>query len=134
MRARTIGQLANDAGVGVETVRFYERSGLLPEPPRTASGYRQYDQPAVDRVRFIRRAKELGFTLQEIQGLLDLRTGTPAQCADVRDQIAAKLEDVARRIHDLQRVYRGLKELQQHCDSADPQGECPTLERLWAQH
>lgn len=133
MRSHTIGQLANESGVGVETVRFYERSGLLPEPPRTASGYRQYDQRAVDRLRFIRRVKELGFTLQEIQSLLDLRTGTPAQCADVRDQIAAKLEDVAARIHDLKRVERGLKKLQQRCESADPRGECPTLERLWTE-
>lgn len=131
MTSRTIGQLASDSGVGVETVRFYERRGLVPEPPRTASGYRQYGDEAVDRVRFIRRAKELGFTLQEIQSLLDLRTDTAARCAEVREQIAAKLEDVAARIRDLKRVERGLRRLERHCESADPAGDCPTLDRLW---
>lgn len=133
MSGRTIGQLASDADVGVETVRFYERRGLIPEPPRTDAGYRQYDQEAVDRVRFIRRAKELGFTLREIRSLLDLRTGTAAECAEVREQIDGKLADVAERIRDLKRVERGLETLRRRCEAADPQGDCPTLERLWTQ-
>ena len=70
---RTIGELAEAAGVAVDTVRFYERRGLLPAPPRTASGYRQYDDDALDRLRFILRAKELGFTLAEIDGLMPAR-------------------------------------------------------------
>lgn len=133
MSGRTIGQLASDADVGVETVRFYERRGLIPEPPRTDAGYRQYDQEAVDRVRFIRRAKELGFTLREIRSLLDLRTGTAAECAEVREQIDGKLADVAERIRDLKRVERGLETLRRRCEAADPKGDCPTLERLWTQ-
>lgn len=73
MRALTIGQVARQAGVGVETVRFYERQGLLAPPERTTSGYRQYEEEAIWRLRFIRRAKELGFTLNEIKELLSMR-------------------------------------------------------------
>ena len=82
--ALTIGRLANASGVGVETIRFYEREGLLPEPPRKRSGYRQYPADAVARVLFIRRAKELGFTLKEITELLKLRVDPDTSCADVR--------------------------------------------------
>src|ERR1041384_5413921 len=98
MKPLTIGEVARRAGVGVETVRFYERQGLLAEPPRRGSGYRQYDQEAVAVLRFIRRAKELGFTLREIKGLLALRLDASATRAEVRKQAEAKLADIEARI------------------------------------
>jgi DNA-binding transcriptional MerR regulator len=96
MKALAIGQVARHAGVGIETVRFYERQGLLAEPERRASGYRQYDGEAVAVLRFIRRAKELGFTLKEIKGLLGLRLDTSATRADVRRH--ANVQDGVHRI------------------------------------
>jgi DNA-binding transcriptional MerR regulator len=100
MKPFTIGEVARRAGVGVETVRFYERQGLLAEPDRKASGYRQYGAEAVSVLRFIRRAKQLGFTLKEIQGLLALRLDAAATRADVRRQARAKLADVEEKIRD----------------------------------
>src|SRR5688572_6021621 len=97
MEAFTIGELARQAGVGIETVRFYERQGLLEEPKRRASGYRQYDVEAVAVLRFIRRAKELGFTLREIKALLALRLDDSASRADVREQAKAKVADIEAR-------------------------------------
>ena len=84
MKPLSIGEVARQVSVGVETVRFYERQGLLAEPQRRASGYRQYDEEAVAVLRFVRRAKELGFTLKEIKGLLALRLDTSATRAEVR--------------------------------------------------
>ena len=104
MTALTVGQVAKRAGVGVETVRFYERKGLLDEPARRPSGYRQYDADTVAVLRFIRRAKELGFTLREIKGLLGLRLDAGATRADVRTQAAAKIADIDARLRDLQRM------------------------------
>jgi MerR family transcriptional regulator, copper efflux regulator len=94
MTSLRIGEVAKQAGVGVETVRFYEREGLLDEPDRRASGYRQYDEEAVAVLRFIRRAKELGFTLKEIKSLLNLRLDTSATRADVREQASEKVADI----------------------------------------
>src|SRR5688500_3427625 len=90
MNSLSIGQVAKEAGVGVETVRFYERQGLLEEPERRASGYRRYGKEAVAVLRFIRRAKQLGFTLNEIKGLLALRVDAAARQSDVRQQARAK--------------------------------------------
>jgi hypothetical protein len=89
MKPLTIGEVARQAGVGIETVRFYERKGLLDEPQRRASGYRQYDPEAVAVLKFIRRAKELGFTLKEIKGVLGLRLDASATRAEVREQARA---------------------------------------------
>src|SRR5438445_10622353 len=89
----TIGQLARRAGVGIETVRFYERQGLLEEPARKESGYRQYQEDVVARLRFIKRAKELGFSLREIMELLSLRVDPTTRCAEVRSKAAAKISD-----------------------------------------
>src|SRR3954453_4804764 len=99
----TIGQVARRAGVGVETVRFYEREGLLEEPARRASGYRQYPEDAVARLLLIRRAKELGFTLREIKDLLALRIDPGATRADVRKRAEAKIADIEARVRYLQR-------------------------------
>ncbi len=126
----SIGQLAAQANIGVETVRFYERRGLLPEPPRTAAGYRSYRPETVRRVRFIRRAKDLGFTLREINSLLELGTST-AVCADVQDQIHSKLLDVGARIRDLKQIERKLRALELACLNTDTNGPCPSLEHIW---
>jgi len=90
----TIGQVAKRSGIGLETVRFYERKGLVEEPPRTDSGYRQYPENVVARIRFIRRAKELGFKLSEISELLSLRVDPDSTCSDVRQQTEFKIADV----------------------------------------
>ena len=111
----TIGQLARRADVGVETVRFYEREGLLEEPARRPSGYRQYDEGVVDRLRFIRRAKQLGFTLKEIRELLSLRIDPATTCGDVKSRAEAKLDDIAAKIRSLQRMKRALVKLTKAC-------------------
>ncbi len=123
----TIGQLARRAGIGVETVRFYERKGLLPEPPRTRSGYRLYPEEAVRRLRFVRRAKELGFTLAEIRELLELRAGPGATCAQVRERAREKLADIEARIRSLERIRAALQRLAEDCPASGPVARCPIL-------
>ena len=123
----TIGEVARSVGIGVETVRFYERKGLIREPPRRSSGYRQYEAGAIKRLRFIRRAKELGFTLAEIKGLLDLRAGPDTHCEDIRFELEAKMADLDNRISDLRHMKRALRDFSRTCESSDPQGECPIL-------
>ncbi|QDV34598.1 MerR family transcriptional regulator [Tautonia plasticadhaerens] len=123
----TIGNVARRAGVGVETVRFYERQGLLHEPERRASGYRQYDEGVVDRLRFIRRAKELGFTLKEIAELLDLRHDPAATRSDVRERVRGKVEDIEAKVRDLLRIKDVLLALERTCHGHGPAEDCPIL-------
>src|SRR3954452_21552827 len=130
MSSLTIGEVARRAGVGVETVRFYERQGLLEEPQRRASGYRQYDGEAVDVLRFIRRAKELGFTLKEIKGLLALRLDASATRAEVRQQAKAKVADIEAKIADLQRMRDVLQKLVRKCHGDGAASGCPIREAL----
>ena len=130
METLTIGQVAKRAGVGVETIRFYEREGLIPEPQRRRSGYRQYPAKAVSRVLFIRHAKELGFTLKEIQELLQLRVASDATCADVRRQTQDKIADIEHRIASLERMKAALSRLAKKCRGKGPTAECPILEEL----
>lgn len=125
-----IGELAEHADVSVETIRYYERRGLLREPRRSASGYRQYGHDAVDRLRFVRRAQRLGFSLREIGELLQLWAQRSDQCGDVREQIEAKLRDLESRLQDLRRMRAELERLREECARADPSGRCPTLEDL----
>ena len=128
--ALTIGQLARAAEVGVETIRFYERKGLLAQPPRRRSGYRQYPHEAVQRVRFIRRAKELGFTLNEIRELLSLRVDPERTCADVRSMAREKKAAIDTKVAELDRMRRALDRLARVCQGAGPTSECPILELL----
>ena len=128
--ALTIGQLAQHAGVGVETIRFYEREGLIAEPERRASGYRQYSRDAVRRVQFIRRAKDLGFTLKEIQEILELRVDPDCGCADVREQARAKIRDIEQKIESLEQMKAALERLAKKCRGKGPTSECPLLEEL----
>lgn len=128
--ALKIGELARAAGVGVETIRYYERRGLLAQPPRRTSGYRQYPPHAVRRVRFIRRAQALGFTLNEIEDLLALRVDEERSCADVRALARSKLKDIERRVAELQQMGRALERVARRCRGRGPTSECPILEVL----
>lgn len=128
----TIGTVAEQSGVSIETIRYYERRGLLPAPPRTASGYRQYTPDAVQRLRFIKRAQELGFSLEEIRELLDLRvhrTSTSA-CEAVERKTQAKIALVDRKIRQLERMKASLDRLARACRKREPTGQCPVLETL----
>ncbi len=129
----TIGQVAKRSGIGIETVRFYERKGLVEEPPRTDSGYRQYPEEVVARIRFIRRAKELGFKLSEISELLSLRVDPDTTCADVRKQTEFKIADVEDKIRVLQGIKTALTRLAASCVGTGPASECPILEALEGQ-
>src|SRR5262249_35673627 len=130
MKPLTIGQVARQAGVGVETVRFYEREGLLEQPARRESGYRQYEDGVVARLRFIRRAKELGFTLKEIRELLALRDDPDASRADVRQRAEDKVADIEARVRDLLRMRDALLRLTAACHGQGPADGCPILEAL----
>ena len=130
MGSFTIGQLAKRAGVGIETVRFYEREGLIPEPPRRPSGYRDYPSDTVTRIVFIRRAKELGFSLKEINELLDFRVRPRRSCASVQRSAEAKIADIDGKIANLQRMRRALKDLTRACKDRTPTTECPILSSL----
>lgn len=133
MRTLKIGELAREAGVNVQTVRYYERRGLLEEPPRRASGYREYPESDVARLGFIRRAQALGFTLTEIDDLLSLRVDPRTTSADVHRRVEEKLADVEAKLADLRRIRGALRELAASCKAHGPVGECPFLEALEAQ-
>jgi MerR family transcriptional regulator, copper efflux regulator len=120
-----IGTLADAAGVNIPTVRYYERRGIIAEPPRTASGYRQYDEGVVDRIRFIRRVQDLGFTLEEIEDLLALRVNDPASCGAVADASRAKLATVESKIRELDRLRAILSGLVRACEERETTEECP---------
>lgn len=130
MDGLTIGRVARSAGLAIDTVRYYEREGLLQKPARTPSGYRQYSADAVARLRFIRQAKELGFTLAEIRELLALKVAPGKSCADVRARAHAKIADVEQRIAQLDRMRRALVKLAAACSGRGPTSECPILEAL----
>ena len=130
MESLTIGKVAKRAGVGVETVRFYEREGLIPQPARRSSGYRQYQPDAIRRIQFIRHAKELGFTLKEIAELFELRVDPESTCADVRKRARAKIADIDQKIERLVRMKSALGRLVNKCRGKGPTSECPILEEL----
>ena len=125
-----IGDLANRGGVSVQTVRFYERSGLLPEPARTSSGYREYDRHDVHRLRFIHRAKELGFTLSEVRELLDLRVDPHRTADDVRDRALLKIETTQAKIRDLNRIQQALQQLVNRCEAHGSPHECALMHAI----
>ncbi len=126
----TIGHLAKEADVNLETVRFYERRGLLAKPQRSASGYRLFPSEAARRLRFIRRAKELGFSLKEIRELLSLRVSRAASCADIRARAEAKITDIQAKIRSLESMEKVLRKLTRACAGSGPVAECPILESL----
>jgi len=130
METLSIGQVARRAGVGVETVRFYEREGLLEEPPRRASGYRQYSEQVVSRLRFIKRAKQLGFTLKEISELLLLRVDAQTSCEEVKRCTEAKIAEVEGKLVELQRMRQALLQVHSLCTGPGPTGRCPMQDAL----
>lgn len=130
MSALTIGQLARQAGIAVETVRFYERRGLLEKPSRRPSGYRQYLPDSVSRLRFILVAKQLGFSLREVQELLCFRGSGTDVCSKVRSHIEVKIATVAEKISSLEQTKKTLEALLKECRANRLATECPLLEAL----
>lgn len=130
MKTLTRGQLARACDVGVETIRFYERQGLLPPPPRSATGYRHFSTDTVDRLNFIRRAKELGFNLKEIRELLALHDDEHGDRASVKAITEAKLSEIIGKIRDLQRMQTVLSHLATECSGTGPIGGCPIIHAL----
>lgn len=130
MDSFTIGEVARRAEVGIDTVRYYERNQLLPPAPRRLSGYREYGRGDVRRLRFIRRAKDLGFTLEEIRELLKLSTDREVGVRGVKARAEQRVKDVEERIRELQRIRRGLKRLIAACPGRGPLEDCPILAAL----
>ena len=130
MQTLSIGQLAGEAGVNVETIRFYERKGLIPEPPRSASGYRQYTEQDVARIKFIKRAQVLGFTLKEVSELLALRVDPETTCAQVKVQAERKIAQIDEKMHALVAMKSALQKLAATCTGAGPLSACPILDYL----
>lgn len=126
----TIGRLAQVGGVNLETIRYYEREGLLPRPPRTASGYRIFPTDAARRLRFIKRAQALGFSLKEIRELLALGVKRGAQRDQIRALAEAKVVDIDQKIDMLMAMKRALSQLTTQCSNCGPMGDCPILESL----
>lgn len=127
-----IGDLAKKAGVNVQTVRYYERRGLLPEPDRKPSGYRIYGKEDVLRLRFILRAKALGFTLTEIEELLGLRVDPRRTAEDVRRHAEEKIADVEEKIRDLRDMRRALRQLVESCEAHGSTDECALMHAIGA--
>jgi len=130
MSGCTIGKVAKQSGVGVETVRFYERRGLIEQPPRTESGYRQYPEETVLRIRFIKQAKKLGFTLKEIGELLSLRNVAGVTCDDFRQRAEIKLIDINNRMEKLAKMRDVLNNLIKSCSLQKSIEECPILNSI----
>jgi MerR family mercuric resistance operon transcriptional regulator len=127
----TIGQVSRRSGVGIETVRFYEREGLLHRPARSpSSGYRLYEEEVIARLEFIQRAKELGFTLNEVKELLFLRLGPTTCCEDVKAKAEAKVVDIEGRILTLKRMRKAILRLTKECGTTRGGSDCPILEAL----
>lgn len=127
MSTLKIGEVAKRSEVGIETIRYYERQGLLAEPERRPSGYRQYDESVVSRLMFIRNAKELGFTLAEIKELLALRFDVNTKCIHVRQRAERKVTNIGDKIRSLQKMKRSLKKIISQCENLDAVDDCP----LW---
>ncbi len=125
-----IGAVAAGADVNIQTVRYYERRGLLSKPPRTESNYRLYSEDGVRRVRFVKRARELGFSLKEIKELLTLRLKPTSRSSAVKARATAKIADIQEKIRTLQRMKRALTKLTAACDGCGSTNECPILEAL----
>jgi DNA-binding transcriptional MerR regulator len=128
-KAQTIGVLAKATGTNIETIRYYERIGLLPAPARTAGNYRAYDAPHVARLSFVRRARDLGFSIEAVRDLLRLNDQKRRDCASVGTVARAHLADVERKIKDLTALRRELRGLMKQCDAGRVEG-CRVIEAL----
>lgn len=130
MERFSIGHVARQACVGVETIRFYEREGLLEAPARSASGYRQYTEDTVKQIRFIKHAQHLGFSLKEIRELLTLRVERQTSCEQVKERAEAKLAEVEQKIIELQHMRQALLQVSSLCRGEEPSSRCPLLDAL----
>ena len=133
MAGLTRGETAKNVGVHIETLRYYERRGLIPKPSRSASNYRLYSPDTVRRVRFVKHAQELGFSLKEIKDLLSLRATTGAKCADVRKRAEAKIHDIEEKVRSLRAMRKALSKLVAECSGDGPIRKCPILDALDSQ-
>jgi len=129
MKGLTTSELAKNAGVNVETIRYYERLGLISQPPRTESGYRIFSPEVIRRIRFIKRSQDLGFTLEEIHKLLTLTDSERFSCWEVKQFASQKLEEIELKIRDLQNIKSVLQDLSSKCNEGSING-CPIIERL----
>ncbi len=125
----TIGVLSKRTGCNIETIRYYERIGLLPAPPRTQGGHRLYGEAHLKRLTFIRRSRELGFALDDVRGLLQLVDGGHYTCAEVKDMTLQHLDEIRSKVADLRRLERVLKEMAAQC-TGDDVPECPVIDAL----
>ncbi|MCA3576384.1 MAG: MerR family DNA-binding protein [Bradyrhizobium sp.] len=131
MQALTISKAAQEAGVGVETIRFYERRGLIEQPEKPGyAGYRHYSAETVRRIRFIRKAQQIGFSLREIQDLLWLRADPAADCSDVRQKAASKIDEVDEKIMELKKIRKALEKVIADCPGRGALKGCTILEAL----
>ena len=130
MEGLRTAQLASEGGVNVETIRYYERHGLLPKPPRTAGGFRIFSEDSIRRLRFIKHAQELGFSLSEIKELLALRIRPGSSCADVRRKAEAKIANVETKIRNLQAMKKALSKITARCGGEGPATDCSILESM----
>ncbi len=128
MEGLTTGQLAKKTDVNIETIRYYERKGLIPKPHRRDSGYRQYSAEMITRIMFIKHAKTLGFSLKEIKDLLSLKHDPKTPCSEVRKRAESKIEDINGKIRTLQKMKKALSKLTKSCTGSGPAKECPILE------
>lgn len=128
--AITIGELAKETGAGIETIRYYERRNLLSPAGRKPSGYRFYDRTSVQKIRFIKNAKRLGFTLEEISELLQLKVKGRGRCGSVKSRAEVKLAEIKEKIANLDSMKKVLEELITHCRNDAPTQDCPILNSL----
>lgn len=129
MKSMKIGEIAKRSGIGIETIRYYEREGLLQEPERRPSGYRQYDESIIERLEYIMRAKELGFTLAEVRELLELSFSTHSHCDHIRQRADAKITDIEAKIRRLQQMKRSLGKIVQRCQAENSPETCPLVHK-----
>ena len=129
-----IGEIARQGGVSVETMRYYEQQGLIAPPDRDANGYRKYSTDAVRRIRFIKRAQDVGFTLKDIGDLLTLKADPGASCLDVRERAQGKLAEIDEKLAVLLRMRDVLATWTDACPSEGPVSACPILDALDGVH
>jgi len=130
MEMITIGKLAKRIDLNIETIRYYERRGLIPKPRRRESGYREYSDETTIRILFIKHAKDLGFSLKEINELLSLKLDPGTSCSEVRKKAEIKIEDIEGKIKTLRKMKKALLKLTKICSGSGPVSECPILEAL----
>ena len=126
----TIGPLSKQTGCNIETIRYYERIGIMPPPPRTEGGHRLYREEHLKRLTFIRRSRELGFTLEDVRNLLSLVDGDDFTCDEVKTMTLEHAGDVRRKIADLRKMERVLKDMVSQCDRGDVP-DCPVIDALF---